>query len=84
MGEGGGVDWDVGIGVYSVLSIKQISNENWLDNTEFYVMLCGDLNERHIHGRGAVCVLVADSLHHTAETNTLWSNYPPTEHFFKE
>lgn len=28
MGEGGGVDWDVGIGVYSVLSIKQISNEN--------------------------------------------------------
>ena len=42
---------------------------DWI--TEFYLMLCGDLNERSIQGREDICILVADSLHYTAETNTL-------------
>ena len=37
---------------------------------EFYSMLYGDLNGKEIQKRGDICKQIADSLCHTAETNT--------------
>ena len=37
---------------------------------ELYSVLCGDLNGKEIHGRGDICLCVADSLCSAAATNT--------------
>ena len=37
---------------------------------ELYSALCGDTNGKEIQEREDICIHVADSLCHTAETNT--------------
>ena len=44
VGEEDGMDWEIGIGMYALLCIKQTANENLLNTTGNYSMLCGDLN----------------------------------------
>ena len=44
VGNGGGINWEVGIHIYTLLCIKQITNENLLYNTGNYLMFSADLN----------------------------------------
>ena len=44
VGNGGGINWEVGIHIYTLLCIKQITNENLLYNTRNYLMFSADLN----------------------------------------
>ena len=51
-GEGGGMNWEIEMDIYTLLCIKQITNENLLvQHRELYSMLCGNLNgkETQIH-----------------------------------
>ena len=65
-GRGDGMDWETGIDIYTVLCIKQVTNENHGYSTR-------NLNGKEIQGRGCVCVCVcvcvADSLCSTVETD---------------
>ena len=62
-GRGDEMNWEIGINIYTLLYIKQITNENLLYSTrELYSMLCGDLNGKEIQKRGDICILIADSL----------------------
>ena len=45
-GSRGGMNWEIGIDIYTPLYIKQITNENLLYSTENPTMLCGDLNRK--------------------------------------
>ena len=42
--EGGGINWEIGINIYTLLYIKQISNKNQLystgNSTQYSVMTC--------------------------------------------
>ena len=63
------MDWKIGIGIYTLFCIKYITNENGTnEHRGLYSMLCGDLNEKEIQGRGDTCIHVADSLCCTTET----------------
>ena len=65
--EAGGMNWETRTDIYTLLCIKQITNENLLHSTgELYSALCGDLNRKEIQKRGHM----ADSLCCTTETNT--------------
>ena len=75
---GGGMNWEVGTDIYTLLCIKQVTNENLLHSTGNYSMLRSDLNGKEIQKGGNICVHITDSLCRTAETNTtLKSNYTP-------
>ena len=41
-----GVNWEIGIDIYTPLYIKQITNENLLYSTGNPTMLCSDLNRK--------------------------------------
>ena len=56
--------------IYTLLCIKQITNENLPYSLGNYSMLCGYLNGKEIQKRGDMCIYIADSLRYTAETNT--------------
>ena len=63
-GRGDGIDWEIGIDIYAVLCIKQITNEDHCYST------------RNLNGKNSkeedvyVCVCVVDSLNYTVETDT--------------
>ena len=63
-GRGDGIDWEIGIDIYAVLCIKQITNEDHCYST------------RNLNGKKSkeedvyVCVCVVDSLNYTVETDT--------------
>ena len=63
-GRGDGLDWEIGIDIYAVLCIKQITNEDHCYST------------RNLNGKKSkeedvyVCVCVVDSLNYTVETDT--------------
>ena len=69
-GRGGGINWEIGFDIYTLLYIKQITNKNLLystgNSTQCSVV---DLNEKEIQKRGDICIHIADSLRCTAETN---------------
>ena len=69
VGEEGRMDWEIGIGMYALQCIKHTANENLLDTTGNYSMLCGDLNGKQIQKRGDICMCTAESCCWTAETN---------------
>ena len=46
-GREGGMNWEIGIDIYSLLCIKELANENLLCSTGNSV-LCGDLNGKEI------------------------------------
>ena len=66
------MDWEIGTDIYTLLCIKEITNENRLYSTgnSLYSILCADLNGKEIQGRVDLCIRVADSLCCTTETNT--------------
>ena len=63
------MDWEIGIGMYALQCIKHTDNENLLDTTGNYSMLCGDLNGKQIQKRGDICMCTAESCCWTAEMN---------------
>ena len=65
---GGGMHWEIGTGINTLLYIKKITNENLMYSTELYSMLWSDLYGKEIQGRGDICKWVANSLCCTAET----------------
>ena len=60
-GEGAGINWEIGIDIYTLLllCIKSITNENLL--RELYSVLCGDLNRKESQKRRDICIHMADS-----------------------
>ena len=60
-GEQGRMNRRVGIDIYTLLYIKQLTNENLLCSTRDSV-LCGDLNRKEIQKSGDTCTHTADSL----------------------
>ena len=62
------MNWEIGIDIYTLLCIKQITNKDLLYSTGNSV-LCGGLNGKEIQNRGDICRRIADSLCCTAETN---------------
>ena len=55
------VNWEIGIDIYMLLCIKEVTNENLL-----YLVLCG----KEIQRRGNICIYMADSFCCRAETDT--------------
>ena len=79
------MNWEIGIDIYTLLCIKEITNENLLEHRELYSVLCGDLSRKEIQKTGAVCIRMAGSVCSTVETNTtLQNNSTPVTFFFKE
>ena len=54
-GREGGMNWEIGIDIYSLLCIKELANENLLCSTGNSV-LCGDLNGKETQKRGDKCI----------------------------
>ena len=54
-GEKGGMNWEAGIHIYTLLCIKQITNENLLYSTGNSTQCSGDLNGKEIQKRGDIC-----------------------------
>ena len=48
----GGMNWEVEIDIYTLLSIKEMANENL--HIGQGTLLCGDLNGKEIQKRGAI------------------------------
>ena len=64
---------EIGTDIYTLLCIKQITNENLLYSTGNSIcsMLCGGLNGKEIQKQGDICIQTADSPCCTAENITL-------------
>ena len=56
---GGEMNWEIGIAIYALLYIKQITNENL--HRGVYSVFCGDLKRKKIQKRGDICTCAADS-----------------------
>ena len=52
------MDWEIGIGIYTPLCMKQIANENRLCSTGNYSVLGGDLNGKEIQKKAEICVYI--------------------------
>ena len=52
---GGGMNWEIGIDIYTLLCIKEITGENLLCSTGNSV-LCDDLNGKEIQKRGEIYI----------------------------
>ena len=65
------MDWEIGTDIYTLLCIRQITNENLLYNTgrstQYSVMA---YMGRKSPKRGDICVCIADSFCLIIETNT--------------
>ena len=51
------IGWKIGIDIYTLLYIKQITTENLSYSTRNST-LCGDLNGKEIQNRGDMCVYI--------------------------
>ena len=59
-GSGGGVNWDTGFDIHTLLRIKYITNENLLYSTGSTTQCSlGYLNGNGIQKRGDVCLYIA-------------------------
>ena len=66
----GGMNWENGMDIYTLLCIKQITNENLLHPGNS--MFCGDLNGKGIQKRGDICISSVQSLSHVPLFATPW------------
>ena len=71
-GEGvGGINWEIGIDIYTLLHIKQITNKNLLystgNSTQYSVMTYMGKESKK---EWIICICITDSLCCRAETNT--------------
>ena len=64
-------NWEIGIDIYTLLCMKQITNNYLLYSTGNFTQ-CSLVTyiERKSKKRGDICILIADSFCCTAETNT--------------
>ena len=53
------MNWEIGIAIYALLYIKQITNENL--HRGVYSVFCGDLKRKKIQKRGDIYTCAADS-----------------------
>ena len=53
----GGMNWEVEIGIYTLLRIKQMTNKNLHIGQGTLLRLCGDLNGKEIQKRGAISMI---------------------------
>ena len=60
--KGGRMDWEIGIGIYTLLCIKSITNENQLYSTGNSTQHCRDPNGKEIQGRVDIRIHVVDAL----------------------
>ena len=67
---GGGINWEIGIDLYTLPCVKQTTNGNLLDSTGNSTQ-CDGLNGKEIQKRVDACIHIADSLCCTAATNTI-------------
>ena len=77
---GGGINWEIGIDIYALLYIKQITNKNLLystgNSTQYSVMAY--MGKESKKKRMDVCICITDSLCCTPETKTtLLIEYTP-------
>ena len=63
------MSWEIGMDIYTLRCIKQITNENFEYNTRNSVFP-GDLNGKEIQKREVICTHRADSLCLTEGTKT--------------
>ena len=68
---GGGINWEIGIGTYTLLYIKEITNKDLLyssgNSTQYSVMtFMGEESKK----RQDICICITDSLCCTPDTNT--------------
>ena len=70
-GRVGGINWEIGIGIYTVLGIKYMTSENLVFSKELSSVLSGDLYGKEVQKRGDLCIHTVDSLFYAAETNTI-------------
>ena len=64
---GSGVNWEIGVDVYTSLCTKQVTNESLLwSSMKLYSGLCGDLNVRK--SRKDRCIHITDSFFCTEDT----------------
>ena len=70
----GGISWETGIDIYTLLYIKQITNNNLLystgNSTQYSVMAFMGKESRKKKNRVAICICTTDSLCCTPEINT--------------
>ena len=63
--EGGMMNWETGTDIYTLLCIKQASQQitnEYLPYGTGNSVLCGDLNGKEIQKRGDICICTANSL----------------------
>ena len=79
-GLGEGIVRKFGIGMYTLLYLKWITNQGPIvEHRELCSKLCGSLDGRGVWGRMDICICMAESLCHAPETNTtLLIGYTPT------
>ena len=70
-GGGGGINWETGIDIHTLLYINQITNKDLLYSTgnsiQYSVMAYMEKESKKGVG---MCICISDSLHCTPETNT--------------
>ena len=73
-----GMNWEIGIGIYTLLGhVHNIMYkiDNWweptIEHRKLYSMLCGDLIGKESQKRGNICKHMADSLCYAAQNNTI-------------
>ena len=64
---GDGRDWEVGIDMYTLMCIEQITNENLVHSIGNSSQCSRDFTGKEIQGTGDIFIHVADSLRCTAE-----------------
>ena len=67
--ERGGINWEMGINIYTLLYIKQMTNKDLLYSTRNSTQY-SDLYGKIILKRTDICIFATESLCCTAETNT--------------
>ena len=67
---GCGMNWEIRIDIYTLLCIKQITNENYcITEGTLFSALQRPKQERKKKKRGDICIQMADSLCYTVETD---------------
>ena len=73
--KGEGINWEIGIDIYTLLFIKQITNKDLLysagNSTQYSVMAYMEKESNNSNNKRVdICIYIVDSLSCTPETNT--------------
>ena len=76
------MSWEIGMNTYTLIHVKQITNENQLSAHGTLSALCNDLyGEENLKNHLDIYICITDSLYCTLETNQhivsqIYSNFP--------